>query len=64
MVHDVLGHGAEVAAVLFTGGVYERVSVRLHSSRRLIQILLHTHAAARRCRTQTEKKNKKNPARG
>lgn len=25
MVHDVLGHGAVVAAVLFTGGLYERV---------------------------------------
>ena len=26
MVHDVLGHGAALAAVLFTGGVYERVN--------------------------------------
>lgn len=28
MVHDVLGHGAAVAAVLFTGGVRMRVRAR------------------------------------
>lgn len=48
MVHDVLGHGAVVAAVLFTGGLYERVprqaracALLLHRRPSLIPILVH-----------------------
>lgn len=69
MVHDVLGHGAAVAAVLFTTERLPR-----HASVRecahtfafgvlLIRILISFNICCFcRCRTQTEKK--KNPARG